>query len=89
MEHKVSGPHLMKNLSWILVATGFGSAVSYYLKKAGITLPTYLGAMMAAIVIRNIGDRTNWFAIDSKCVGMIGDITLGLFITMAINSLQL
>jgi ESS family glutamate:Na+ symporter len=88
-EHKVSGPHLMKNLSWILVATGFGSAVSYYLKKAGITLPPYLGAMMVAIVMRNIGDTTNWFAIDSKCVGMIGDITLGLYITMAINALQL
>jgi ESS family glutamate:Na+ symporter len=88
-EHKVTGPHLMRNLSWILVATGFGSAVSYYLKKAGITLPPYLGAMIAAIVMRNIGDKTGWFAIDSKCVGMIGDITLALFITMAINSLQL
>jgi ESS family glutamate:Na+ symporter len=88
-EHKVSGPHLMKNLSWILVAAGFGSAVSYYLKKAGITLPPYLGAMMVAIAMRNIGDTTDWFAIDSKCVGMIGDITLGLYITMAINALQL
>jgi ESS family glutamate:Na+ symporter len=88
-EHKVSGPHLMKNLSWILIATGFGSAVSYYLKKAGITLPPYLGAMIVAIIIRNVGDRTNLFAIDSKSVGMIGDIALELFITMAINSLQL
>ncbi|MDR2523012.1 MAG: sodium/glutamate symporter [Synergistaceae bacterium] len=88
-EHKVSGPHLMKNLSWILVATGLGSAVSYYLKKAGITLPPYLGAMMIAIVIRNLGDTTEWFAVDSKCIGMIGDIALGLYITMAINALQL
>jgi ESS family glutamate:Na+ symporter len=88
-EHKVSGPRLMKNLSWILVAAGFGSAVSYYLKKAGITLPPYLGAMIVAILIRNAGDKTNWFAIDSKSVGMIGDIALELFITMAINSLQL
>ncbi|MDR1886207.1 MAG: sodium/glutamate symporter [Synergistaceae bacterium] len=88
-EHKVSGPHLMKNLSWILVAAGFGSAVSYYLKKAGITLPPYLGAMIVAIVLRNVGDKTELFAIDSKCIGMIGDITLGLYITMAINSLQL
>ena len=88
-EHKVSGPHLMKNLSWVLVATGFGSAVSYYLKKAGITLPPYLGAMIVAILIRNIGDKSEFFAIDSKCVGMIGDITLGLYITMAINALQL
>jgi ESS family glutamate:Na+ symporter len=88
-EHKVSGPHLMKNLAWILVAAGFGSAVSYYLKKAGITLPPYLGAMIVAIIVRNIGDKTEWFAVDSKCIGMIGDITLGLYITMAINSLQL
>jgi ESS family glutamate:Na+ symporter len=88
-EHKVSGPHLMTNLSWILIATGLGSAVSYYLKQAGITLPPYLGAMAIAIVIRNTGDKTNLFEINSKTVGMIGDIALGLYITMAINSLHL
>ncbi|MDR3171501.1 MAG: sodium/glutamate symporter [Treponema sp.] len=88
-ETRVTGPHLMKNLAWVLVATGFGAAVSYYLKKAGITLPPYLGAMIVAILIRNVGDKTGWYAIDAKSVGMIGDITLALFITMAINSLQL
>jgi ESS family glutamate:Na+ symporter len=88
-EHRVSGPHLMQNLSWILAAAGLGSAVSYYLRKAGITLPPYLGAMIVAIAMRNVGDGTGWFAIDSRCIGMIGDITLGLYITMAINSLQL
>jgi ESS family glutamate:Na+ symporter len=86
---KVSGPHLMKNLAWVLIATGIGSALTNYLKKAGITLPPYLGAMFVAIIIRNIGDKTGKYAIDSKAVGMIGDITLALFITMAINSLQL
>jgi ESS family glutamate:Na+ symporter len=88
-EHKVSGSHLMKNLAWVLIAAGAGSAVSYYLKKAGITLPNYLGAMFAAIIIRNIGDKSGLYAVDSKCVGMIGDINLALFITMAINALQL
>jgi ESS family glutamate:Na+ symporter len=88
-EDKVSGPHLMKNLAWVLVATGIGSALTNYLKKAGITLPPYLGAMLVAIVIRNIGDKTGKYIIDSKAIGMIGDISLALFITMAINSLQL
>jgi ESS family glutamate:Na+ symporter len=88
-EHKVSGSHLMKNLTWVLTAAGFGSAVTYYLKRAGITLPNYLGAMFVAIMIRNVGDSTEWYAVDSKCVGMIGDIALALFVTMAINSLQL
>jgi ESS family glutamate:Na+ symporter len=89
IEHRVSGSHLMKNLAWVLIAAGFGSAVSYYLKKAGITLPNYLGAMFVAIMVRNVGDKAGWYVIDSKCIGMIGDITLALFITMAINSLQL
>ena len=88
-EDKVSGPHLMKNLAWVLAATGIGSALTVYLKRAGITLPPYLGAMFAAIIIRNIGDKTGKYIIDSKAVGMIGDITLALFITMAINALQL
>jgi ESS family glutamate:Na+ symporter len=88
-EDKVSGPHLMKNLAWVLTATGVGSALTVYLKRAGITLPPYVGAMFVAIIIRNIGDKTGKYTIDSKAVGMIGDITLALFITMAINALQL
>ena len=88
-EHKVTGPHLMKNLAFVLAATGVGSAVSFYLREAGITLPGYLGAMVTAIAIRNIGDVSGKYHIDSKSVGMIGDISLALFITMAINALNL
>jgi ESS family glutamate:Na+ symporter len=88
-EDKVSGPHLMKNLAWVLTATGIGSVLTACLKNAGIALPPYMGAMAAAIVIRNIGDKTGRYAIDPKAIGMIGDITLALYITMAINSLQL
>jgi ESS family glutamate:Na+ symporter len=45
--------------------------------------------MFVAIAIRNVGDATRIYSIDSKCVGMIGDISLALFITMAIDALQL
>jgi ESS family glutamate:Na+ symporter len=88
-EDHVSGPHLMENVSYLLVACGIGAAVSYYLKRAGITLPPYLGAMMVGIAVRNIGDKSGWYKVDSKAVGMIGDIVLVIYITMAINSLQL
>lgn len=88
-EVKVSGPHLMKNLGWVVVAMGFGSAISLFLKNAGITLPGYIGAMLAAVVIRNIGDLSKAYEIDTKAVGMISDISLAIFVTMAINSLKL
>ena len=88
-EHRVADSQLLKTISWILVIAGIGSTFSYYLKMTGFTFPPYFCAMLTAIAVRNIGDRTEWFAIDSKSVDMVGKIMLGLFVTMAINSLQL
>ena len=88
-ESLVSGPHLMKNLAFVLIAMGFGAAISLYLKQAGITLPGYLGAMIAAVIIRNIGDLSKAYEVDSKAIGIISDISLAIFVTMAINSLKL
>jgi ESS family glutamate:Na+ symporter len=88
-EDVVSGPHLMKNLAWLLVAMGVGSILSGFVKNAGYTLPPYLCGMFVAIAIRNIGDLTHTYNVDSKAVGMIGDIALAIYITMAINGMKL
>lgn len=92
-EDLVSGPHLMKNLSFIVIAMGVGSIltvyINAYLKQFDTTLPVYLGAMIAAVIIRNVGDATKTYEIDTKAVGMISDISLAIFVTMAINSLKL
>lgn len=80
---------LMRNLAWVLVAVGFGSIISYYLTKAGITIPAYLGAMFAAIFIRNIGEISGSYKIDNKIVDTISDIALAIFISMAIVSMKL
>mgnify|MGYP003584994726 FL=1 len=79
----------MKNLASVLIAMVFGVAISLYLKQAGITLPGYLGAMIAAVIIRNIGDLSKAYEVDSKAIGIISDISLAIFVTMAINSLKL
>ncbi|MDR3306531.1 MAG: hypothetical protein LBS61_02515 [Endomicrobium sp.] len=88
-EDVVSGPRLMRNLAWLLTAMGIGSVLSFYFGKAGIVLPSYLVTMIAAVVIRNIGDVTKIFELDTKTVGMISDVSLAIFVTMAISSLKL
>lgn len=80
---------LMKNLGWVLVAMGIGSIISYYLTKAGITIPGYLGAMFAAIFIRNIGEITGSYKINNQIIETISDISLAVFISMAIVSMKL
>jgi Na+/glutamate symporter len=79
---------LMNNLAWVLLAIGVGSVLSFYVGKL-YTFPAYLGAMFAAIFIRNIGEMTGAYKIDSKIIDTISDISLAVFISMAIVSMKL
>ena len=88
-ESGTSGDTLIKTLGFVLVAMGLGSILSFYLTKAGITLPSYIGAMIAAAVIRNFGDLTNSYEINGKALEIISDISLAVYLTMAINGLKL
>jgi glutamate:Na+ symporter, ESS family len=55
----------------------------------GILLPDYVGAMFLAVIIRNINDKVSVTEINPVIVDYIGDISLGLFLAMALMSLQL
>lgn len=55
----------------------------------GFVLPGYVGAMFVAVIVRNIVDKVKPKAIHMKSVGLIGDITLGIFLSMALMSIKL
>jgi ESS family glutamate:Na+ symporter len=86
---------LMNNLAWVLFAVGVGSVLSYYVMEffrsigSKQTFPAYLGAMIAAIFIRNFGELSGIYNIKSKVVDVISDIALSIFISMAIVSMKL
>ncbi|WP_094606034.1 Sodium/glutamate symporter [Sporomusa silvacetica DSM 10669] len=88
-ETGISGDNLIKTLGFILAAMGLGSILSFYLTKAGITLPGYIGAMIMAAVIRNFGDLTKSYEINGNALEIISDISLAVYLTMAINGLKL
>ncbi|MBO0601241.1 sodium/glutamate symporter [Sporosarcina sp. E16_3] len=55
----------------------------------GFVLPGYVGAMFVAVLARNIVDKINPTAIDMKSIGLISDVTLGIFLSMALMSIKL
>lgn len=55
----------------------------------GINIPIYVGAMFVAVIIRNISEYNNLNLIDMKFVDNIGDISLSLFLSIALMSIQL
>jgi len=80
---------LLRLLTCILVimVLGFwmGNALNEHL---GIVLPVYVGAMFVAIILRNFNDRARVIELPDNAVSTVGDISLGMFLTMAMMSLK-
>jgi ESS family glutamate:Na+ symporter len=79
----------LKSLVFMLIAMGIGAWISTGLGMLGLTLPAYIGAMLAGAVIRNIDDRLGWFDLSACSMEMIGSISLSLFLVMALMDLHL
>lgn len=79
---------LMKAVSVVTLTLAAGMIVSKWL-GAYITLPAYIGSMIVAAIVRNVGDYTGAYKVTGKGLDAVADICLILFVTMAINSLKL
>ncbi len=73
----------------IAVAMGIGTVVSFFLSKTGMTFPVYIGAMIVAAVMRNIGEYTGKFTIHMGEINDLGGICLSLFLGIAMITLKL
>ena len=73
----------------LIIAVGIGTIISELLTKTGLTFPIYIGAMIAAAVIRNIGEYSGRFDIYMGEINNLGGICLSLFLGMAMITLKL
>lgn len=71
----------------VMVVGQFASA--QFTKATGFSLPSYVGAMIIAIIVRNINDQVEIVRINQKSINLISDVSLGLFLTMAMMSLKI
>lgn len=74
----------------ITLCMSLGTLLGKYFSEAtGFVLPGYVGAMFVAIIVRNVMDKLQMKYFDLKSTNMIGDISLGIFLSMALMSIQL
>ena len=73
----------------LIIAIGIGTIVSYFLSMTGLTFPIYIGAMIAAAVIRNVGEYSGKFTIYMGEINDIGGISLSLFLGIAMITVKL
>lgn len=73
----------------IIIAMGFGTIVSMFIEKTGITFPPYIGAMFVAVIIRNVSDLSHIYKVPSTEIDILGNVSLSIFLSMALMGLRL
>lgn len=80
---------LLASVIAIAIAMALGSLLSAWFTSMKLVLPAYVGAMIAAAILRNLDDRFHFLNISARHVDTIGNISLYIFIVMALLTLQL
>ncbi|MEA2711576.1 MAG: glutamate:Na+ symporter, family [Phycisphaerales bacterium] len=80
---------LLIHLVILLACIKVGAWVTLWLRNAGVTLPVYIGAMLTAIVVRNVLDAAGATLIRNGVIDRIAAVVLAIFLAIAMSSLNL
>ncbi|MEQ6353412.1 sodium/glutamate symporter [Lysinibacillus sp. M3] len=87
---QITSDSFFTQVLFITFCMAIGTYVGTLFSEAtGFVLPGYVGAMFVAVLVRNIMDKINPEAINMKSISLIGDVTLGIFLSMALMSIKL
>lgn len=87
---KLSSLDIVKNVTAILFCMAVGTVISkQFGKLINMEFPTYVGAMFVAVILRNLNEKFKFYNFDFGLVDSIGDVSLGLYLSMAMMTLAL
>ena len=71
------------------IAVALGTLVSKALSATGMTFPIYIGAMIVAAVMRNVGEKYEQWKVPMHEINDFGGICLSIFLGIAMVTLKL
>jgi ESS family glutamate:Na+ symporter len=80
---------LLKHLVLLAAAVGAGAWVSAGIVSLGFVLPSYIGAMIVAALLRNLDDVTGLVGMSQRTLDDLGTVALSIFLVMALMTLRL
>lgn len=87
-EHKMNQQSLMQAIIIIGLASFLGTFINRLLGLTSISFPYYVGCQFAGLIVRNIYDSLNR-DIDMPTIDTLGNISLSLFLSLALISLNI
>ncbi|WP_129600380.1 sodium/glutamate symporter [Anaerophilus nitritogenes] len=87
---EMSSHSIFVHIALITLCITIGSMISEWFSQViDFVLPSYVGAMFIAVIFRNINDQIKLVNLDHYLIDTIGNISLGIFLSMALMNLKL
>ena len=81
-------PDVLATILFLAVCIEVGSLVNRFLFEEGVLLPGFFSSLFVGIVITNLAD-TFKFRLNQASIDRLGEISLNLFLSMSLMSMQL
>ncbi len=85
----ITGPAMIETLALISVCLLMGQQISQWLQGSALELPAFVCVLFVGVVIRNALAALGWYSVFERCVSLVGNVSLSLFLAMALMSLRL
>ena len=80
----------LEQLLTILLCISLGKLIAnIFFNITGIIIPAITGCMLISVFFRNVNDKVNIVNLDFKIIDFLSDLSLGIFLTMALMSIDL
>ncbi len=83
----ITSEKMVTSFALLLIAAGVGTYINMYF-EGKITLPTYMGAMIVALIIRNVCDVAH-VELPTETIDACGNVCLSIFLAVALMTLKL
>ena len=89
-ENAIGQHSFMVQVTMITLSMAVGTILGdMFTQATGFVLPAYIGAMFVAVLLRNIVDRFLPGTVNMREINLIGDVSLAIFLSMALMSIKL
>ncbi|MEN9586229.1 MAG: sodium/glutamate symporter, partial [Pseudomonadota bacterium] len=89
MERPLTTFSLIETLALIAISLKGGELLSAALKGGALELPSFVCVLFVGVLLRNLLTLLNWHEVSDREVSLLGNVSLSLFLAMALMSLKL
>lgn len=85
----ITAPALIETLALFSVCLLAGIQISSLLKGSTLELPPFVCVLFSGVILRNVLSFLGYYDVFERCVSVLGNVSLALFLAMALMSLRL